>query len=205
VITFSRPVADFSATVYGARKVTANTGQTMTIGPNINFDGFSGPTGSGGVFFEGGGITSVTLSDPFEYDLTDGGGLYATGAWEMWFINATFNAEPKHNSCNCARPAIATPPTQNVSSGWAYGLDGTDPNWSMLVQVSDNDGLVLRDIKLGQRYMMEKISVPYFYLETSALPKTRGELKPAGNDAQMRSRLVNFYTNWDDEKLVRPP
>jgi len=205
VITFSRPVADFSATVYGARTVTANTGQTMTIGPNINFDGFSGPTGSGGVFFEGGGITSVTLSDPFEYDLTDGGGLYATGAWEMWFINATFNAEPKHNSCNCARPAIATPPTQNVSSGWAYGLDGTDPNWSMLVQVSDNDGLVLRDIKLGQRYMMEKISVPYFYLETSALPKTRGELKPAGNDAQMRSRLVNFYTNWDDEKLVRPP
>jgi hypothetical protein len=42
VITFSRPVADFSAGVYGARKVTANTGQTVTIGPNIQFEGFSG-------------------------------------------------------------------------------------------------------------------------------------------------------------------
>src|SRR5947207_1837985 len=115
----------------------------MTIGPNINFDGFSGPTGSGGVFFEGGGITSVTLSDPFEYDLTDGGGLYATGAWEMWFINATFNAEPKHNSCNCARPAIATPPTQTASN---HG-------WSMQVEVSANDGVVLHDVKLNNRYM----------------------------------------------------
>jgi uncharacterized repeat protein (TIGR01451 family) len=192
VITFSRPVADFSATVYGARTVTANTGQTVTIAPNIQFEGFSGPTGSGGVFFEGGGITSITLSDPFEYDLTDGLGLYATGAWEMWMINATFNSEPKHNSCNCARPAIATPPTQTASG---HG-------WSMQVEVSANDGLVLHDVKLNDRYMAEKISVPYYWLQTSALANQRGELKPNSSDPSLRSRLVEYYVVPDDKKLV---
>lgn len=197
VITFSRPVADFSAGVYGARKVTANTGQTMTVGPNIYIDGFSGPTGSGSVFFEGGGITSVTLSDPFEYDITDGGGLYATGAWEMWFINATFNAEPKHNLCNCARPAIATP-TPEVATG--HG-------WSMQVEVSANDGLVLHDVTLNNRYMAEKISVPYYTLYTSAFDNTfanhRGELKPNSTDLSMRSRLVEYYVDRNDpQKLV---
>src|SRR6266404_5967388 len=102
--------------------------------------------------------------------------------------------------CDCE--TIQRPPTQTISSGWPFNPSGTDPNWSMLVQVTDNDGLVLRDIKLGQRYMAEKISVPYYYLETTALPKQRGELKPAGTDASMRSRLVNYYTAADDEKLV---
>jgi len=185
-------VADFSAGVYGARTVTANTGQTMTIGPNIQNEGFSGPTGSGSVFFEGGGITSITLSDPFEYDLTDGLGVYATGAWEMWLLNATFNTEPKHNSCNCARPAIATPPTQTASG---YG-------WSMQVEVSANDGLVLHDVKLNDRYMAEKISVPYYWLQTSALANQRGELKPNSSDPSLRSRLVEYYVFTDDKKLV---
>src|SRR5947199_3457122 len=36
VITFSQPVADFSAGVWGARKVTASTGQTLTFNPELN-------------------------------------------------------------------------------------------------------------------------------------------------------------------------
>lgn len=68
--------------------------------------------------------------------------------------------------------------------------------------VSANDGLVLRDVKLGQRYMAEKISVPYYYLETSAFAQARGELKPAGADDSINSTLVNYSTTVDDEKLV---
>ncbi|MEK6281680.1 MAG: Ig-like domain-containing protein [Acidobacteriota bacterium] len=102
--------------------------------------------------------------------------------------------------CDCE--TIPRPPTQNVSSAWPFDLAGTDPNWSMLVQVTDNDGLVLRDIKLGQRYMAQRISVPYYYLETTTFPRQRGELKPDGADASKRSRLVNYYTTTDDEKLV---
>jgi uncharacterized repeat protein (TIGR01451 family) len=111
----------------------------------------------------------------------------------MWLLNATFNAEPKHNSCNCARPAIATPPTQTASN---HG-------WSMQVEVSANDGVVLHDVKLNNRYMAEKISVPYFWLQTTAFAKQRGELKPNSSDSSLRSRLVEFYINQnDDEKLV---
>jgi hypothetical protein len=134
----------------------------------------------------------VTLSDPFEYDLTDGGGPYATGAWEMWFINATFNAEPKHNSCNCARPAIATP-TPEVATG--HG-------WSMQVEVSANDGLVLHDVKLNDRHMIEKISIPYYWLQTSAFASQRGELKPNSSDPSMRSRLVEYFVNRNDPKKL---
>jgi uncharacterized repeat protein (TIGR01451 family) len=71
------------------------------------------------------------------------------------------------------------------------------------VDVSDDDGLVLKNIKLENRYMAEQISVPYYYLETNAInPATRGELKPDSGDPSMASRLVNFNSWSDDEKLV---
>ncbi|MCA1607062.1 MAG: hypothetical protein LC775_16690 [Acidobacteria bacterium] len=72
VITFSRPVADFFAGVWGARKVTASTGQTLTFNPGVQSEGdpIPGyPLGGGTIYFEGGGITSITISDPFEYDV----------------------------------------------------------------------------------------------------------------------------------------
>src|SRR5438067_11961229 len=110
----------------------------------------------------------------------------------MWFINPRFNSESKDKSCNCARPTIATPPTQTATG---YG-------WSMQVEVSPNDGLVLHDVKLNDRYMAEKISVPYYTLQTSAFAKQRGELKPNSSDDSRRSRLVNYYVVTDDKKLV---
>ncbi len=71
------------------------------------------------------------------------------------------------------------------------------------MEVSDNDGLVLRDVKLGQRYMAEKISVPYYSLETSIFPKQRAELKPdGGNDPAASSQLINYHVYSDDQKLV---
>ncbi len=102
--------------------------------------------------------------------------------------------------CDCVK--IQPPPSQNISTGWPFDLSGVDPNWSMFVQVTDNDGLTLRNIKLGQRYMIEKISVPYYFLETTAFPRQRGQLRPDGTESSLRSRLVNYYTAADDKKLV---
>ncbi|HYY56657.1 MAG TPA: Ig-like domain-containing protein [Pyrinomonadaceae bacterium] len=98
--------------------------------------------------------------------------------------------------CDCE--VIARPAPQTVTG------PGTDPNkqWSMQVEVSDNDGLVLRNVKLGQRYMAERISVPYFTLQTSLFAKQRGELKPDSSDSSARSRLISYYTFSDNEKLV---
>ena len=102
----------------------------------------------------------------------------------------------------CEMPTIQTPPTQTLSTPWPYDVDGTNPNWSMTAEVSANDGLVLKDVKLGQRYMAKRISVPYYSLETSAFPKQRGELKPNSSDPTMRSRLVDFTVTTDGEKMV---
>jgi len=194
ILEFSRPIADFYSEVFGAKTVTANTGETFHFSPELLPEGTYAPGRPipvNEVSFSGGGITSITISDPFEYPVYYGNNsLYANGGWEMWYANARFNSEQRHNECHCSSAPIAKPPTQDVSSPWAFDLDGTDPNWSMLVEVTDNDGLVLRDIKLGQRYMAEKISVPYFYLETSALTSTRGELRPDGTEPTMHSRLV---------------
>lgn len=67
-------------------------------------------------------------------------------------VRKDISVEDGHR-CDCE--LIAKPPTQAVSSNWP------DPdnslNWSMQVEVSENDGLVVRDVKLGQRYMAEKM------------------------------------------------
>jgi hypothetical protein len=75
-------------------------------------------------------------------------------------------------------------------------------NWSMSVEVSDNDGIVLRDVKLGERYMAKEMSLPYYVLRTSALPARRAELMPDSTELIARSRLVSFAVNNDNEKLV---
>lgn len=195
IIDFSEPVADLNWQIMGASTVTDNRGVTIHMNQNPN----------GGVVakFTGGGITRLIISDPIVYDVYNpDGSLDIPGFWQIDSINVDWTPGSIYDQCNCNRATIPSPPTQNVSTGWPFDLSGVDPNWSMLVQMTPNDGLVLRDIKLGQRYMVEKINVPYFYLETSALAKTRGELKPDGLDAQMRSRLVRFYTTTDDTKLV---
>jgi uncharacterized repeat protein (TIGR01451 family) len=102
----------------------------------------------------------------------------------------------------CDQSTISVPPIQNVSSHWPYDLNDTNPNWTMTTEVSATDGLVLKDVKLGERYMAKKISVPYYTLQTSVVPKQRGELEPDGNHAVMRSRLVDYSVSEDGEKLV---
>ena len=201
IIDFSQPVADVDYLILGARTVTDNRGITINMNPPLYPSG--APMDPVVAHFEGGGITRLIITDPIVYDVYNpNGSLDIPGFWQIDGWDVEFTPGSTYDQCNCGRPTIPAPPTQNVSSGWPFDLSGVDPNWSMLVQMTPNDGLVLRDVKLGQRYMVEKINVPYYYLETSALPKTRGELRPDGSETSMRSRLVNFTTNTDDTKLV---
>jgi hypothetical protein len=70
--------------------------------------------------------------------------------------------------------------------------------WSATVETSDDDGLVLKDVKLGGRNMAQMISLPYLSLQTSNYSNDRVELRPddtGGGPAA--SRLVGYR--------VRPP
>lgn len=101
--------------------------------------------------------------------------------------------------CNC--PTITKPSEQTLESTWP---DPTNRlNWSLKAEVTDRDGLVLTDIKLGPRYMAKKISVPYYNLQTSAFTN-QGELKPDNvePDGSRRTRLVDYHVTQNDERLV---
>ena len=92
----------------------------------------------------------------------------------------------------CSRPTLDTPADSSES-----GL-----GWSLRLSVSPNDGLVVRDVMLGTRYMAEQISIPYYFLETSAYPRQRAELKPQSDDASARSRLVGFERSFSADKIA---
>jgi hypothetical protein len=102
--------------------------------------------------------------------------------------------------CDCDRPAILTPSVPTFPVG--------GNGWNMIAEVSERDGIVLRDVVLGTRYLAEKISVPYYSLKTVKDGQTffeasasRGsglELRPNDDAATVgASRLV-------DLKLIDP-
>ncbi|HEX8723264.1 MAG TPA: Ig-like domain-containing protein [Pyrinomonadaceae bacterium] len=190
-LVFTHPVADVEVWVKGATSVSASSGATAQLSGSgdRDYDSLTWQRAS----FTGGGITSITISSPIEYDVKDWhGDVLYEDAWEIQF-DVYYVSENTYKQCNCARPAFARPQPQQITN--VYG-------WSMLAEVTDDDGLVLKDVRLGQRYMANRISVPYYTLETSALPKQSGELKPAGFDLAMRSRLVDYHVSTDDEKLT---
>ena len=194
VIEYEKPVADVAWMIIGAKTVTDNRGYTAHLDPPRDANGY--PQGVL-VKFPGNGITSITVSDPIEYPVYYwDGSMFDPACWKIEVGNGDLVPESVYNQCNCNRPVIASPPAQTVQSHWLGA------NWSMQAEVTENDGLVLRNIKLNNRLMAEKISVPYYTLETSAFPKGRGELKPNSNDTPMRSRLVSYYVNEDGTKLV---
>jgi uncharacterized repeat protein (TIGR01451 family) len=123
----------------------------------------------------------------------------STGYWNFAFSSGnggsplfvgrcTYDVE--ENLCQCTT-AIARPQPETIS-----GYD-----WTMDAEVSDRDGLVLRNVKLGDRPMAVEMSVPYYTLETSGFSTWRGELKPDSDDAVGRSRLIRYSVTTDEEKL----
>ena len=79
-------------------------------------------------------------------------------------------------------------------------------DWSMFVEVSPDDGLVLREVKLGTRYMAERISLPYFYLKTrkngADFLDTFGELTPDGDAPLANSRIVDYHVALSTTRLL---
>lgn len=74
--------------------------------------------------------------------------------------------------------------------------------WRMHSAVSDTEGLVLSDVRLNGRLLAERISVPYYRIETSTSPPVRGELRPDDAGGILRSRLVKYDPIWNDERLL---
>ncbi|HEX8246551.1 MAG TPA: Ig-like domain-containing protein [Pyrinomonadaceae bacterium] len=187
-IHFSKPVRNFAIAVVTHEPVYGETGGPVTgianTGETVIGDGRG--CCNNGMNFQSTGITDVTFTTT-----TNGGN------WYLAMEDLNFSVDPI--VCNsCQANAIPKPAPQTVQSNWG----DSSKNWNMTAEVTENDGLVLRDIKLGDRYMTEQYSVPYYTLQTTAFPKQRGQLKPAGNDPSMRSRLVNYQVFTDDQKMV---
>ncbi len=95
-------------------------------------------------------------------------------------------------SC-CGNTVFTGPILTNLEAQAAYG-------WHAVVEKSVDDGLVIRDLKLFDRDVAERISVPYFEILTTGMQsqgikKQRGELRPNDPaDTKLRSRLVDFTT-----------
>lgn len=97
---------------------------------------------------------------------------------------------PPPDYCNAT--SIPRPAPQNLS---AY-------NWTMHAEVSDTDGLVLSDIRLKGRLMAERISIPYYQITTNQATSQRGELRPDDSSGNLRSRLIYYYADTNDERLI---
>ncbi|MDQ1639864.1 MAG: hypothetical protein QOF62_3203 [Pyrinomonadaceae bacterium] len=178
-IHLSKPVRTVSVGVLGTGfTATNNKGESVTVTNNTR-SGFD---------FVSYGITDITLTN---------NDFNADGSWYMAFTGVSFRLEPW--ACeSCSASAISKPASQPLASNWPAPVK----NWSMQTDVTDNDGLVVTNIKLGERYMTEKISVPYYTLQTSAFSLGRGQLSPSGDPPSMRSRIVNYNTYADGDKLV---
>jgi uncharacterized repeat protein (TIGR01451 family) len=102
--------------------------------------------------------------------------------------------------CDCQ--VITKPAPQIIQTTWADPDPGRSVNWSARAEVTENEGLVLTDVKLGPRYLAVKISVPYYRLQTSEFSNPpRLELRPNNIDNNVRSRLIGYKVTQDQEKL----
>ena len=114
-----------------------------------------------------------------------------SGDTTYFYVVSAFNnagESPHSNQVSVSIPsACGNQPGITQSPGRIQSTSG----WGMTVEVSGNDGVVLRDVSLNGRYMARSISLPYFTVETTKTSgRRRGELKPNGSDATLRSRLV---------------
>ena len=191
VIEFSQPVANVSFQVFGARRVRDNLGHEFHLDPPLAWWG--GALHSSTVFIPGPGITSITISEPIEYDYID------YGNWEMWVMNGSYMSEAAYRQCNCSAPAIALPTPQTLEA------DAQNP-WSMDVEVSADSGLVVKNVRLNGRYMAERMSVPSFSILMAAEPESNemgvsGKLQPNGGSSP-HTRLVYYNVQTTDTKRV---
>jgi uncharacterized repeat protein (TIGR01451 family) len=98
----------------------------------------------------------------------------------------------------CSSPVLARPVPAPVAWGpWAIGR----------VEVTDDDGLLLQDIRLGNRYMAHDFSLPYYRLETNGFHLQRLELRPDNSGTASQpvpggSRLTGFQIDHTSTRLL---
>jgi uncharacterized repeat protein (TIGR01451 family) len=134
--------------------------------------------------------TIAALQDPSYLDSS------TIGDTTYFYVVSAFNSggeSPNSNQVSVSIPsACGDQPGMTQSPGHIHSISG----WDMTVEVSPNDGVVLKDVSLNGRYMARSISIPYFTFATS---KTQGvvraELKPNSADSTLRSRLVKLETD----------
>lgn len=145
----------------------------------------------------GGGESATT---PSEYALTGtiGQNIAVTSSADGWQLESGFWPGPGcpfENNPN----AIPAPGPFTVGSIQAA-------SWRMNGSISANDGLRLSDVELNVRHLANEMSLPYCIIETTTLPRTRFELKPDGNDASCRSKLIHFSQDpnpqWPDAYVI---
>jgi hypothetical protein len=69
--------------------------------------------------------------------------------------------------------------------------------WSMDLEISEEEGVVLKNVSLTGRLMAEEMSLPYLYVETTTFPKQRLKLRRDGNDEGTVTRLIDFDIHTD--------
>lgn len=172
--------------------VDVNNGAILKSYPIQNLGRIKVDLDTGDLLFGNSTLTGYVINDigPAPYTSFGKGSLNIQDDFSApVFTLRDFAIEP----LTCDDPTIPRPAPETINN---------QHGWSMRVEVTDRDGLVVRDVRLGHRYMAEQISVPYYTLQTSAFPLQRAELKPDSNDASARSRLVNYYVTSDVEKVV---
>ena len=106
---------------------------------------------------------------------------------------STAGVPPIPPATPCSRATLDPTPANSSESGLG---------WSLRYSFSPNDGLVVSDVMLATRYMAQQMSIPYYFLETSAYARQRAELKPNSDDASARSRLVGFERSFSADKIA---
>lgn len=184
----------------------APTGLTATLTDRQVRLNWSGSSGAAGYYVKrattnGGPFTTLAAPQNSTYlDPTPAGDR------TYFYVVSAFNSgteSPNSNQVSVSIPsACGDQPGITQSPGHIHSISG----WDMTVEVSPNDGVILRDISLNGRYMAKSISIPYFKLETTKTSgELRGELKANSNDAMLRSRLVKVDAFADYPALYQYP
>ena len=80
--------------------------------------------------------------------------------------------------------------------------------WAFTANVTERDGLVVKDVRLNGRYMARMMSVPYFSVKTNRMTgiAQRGELTQFSDAPLLRTRLLGYkqfsLTNTSGTELV---
>ena len=123
---------------------------------------------------------------------------YATANLEAVTVGSLPGPTSYTGSVNlgCAMQAIPTPASGMIP---AFGLPGN--NWSLNYSIGSNDGLEVTGVKLGNRSMASKMSVPWVNINTTDFNQQNCQLQADGSGS-CASKLVYFQSGTNDVTAI---